>query len=245
MPATWSGTLSTGRSESLFNDPRLPLPIAIRVHPRARRLQLRLDERRELLLLTVPPRGSRRSALDWAASQRAWVDAQLSNRTAPIGLAPGAMIPVEGSEVRLEWIDGGPRTPVLSGGILSCGGPLESFPHRIERWLRNRARDLLSVDSADCARRGGVTVRRVSIGDAGSRWGSCSASGSIRYNWRLVLAPPAVRRWVVAHEVAHRVHMNHGPAFKALEAELFEGDAEAARLLLRRIGPGLKRIGSV
>ena len=245
MPVTWSGTLSTGRSESLFHDPRLPLPVAIRVHPRARRLKLRLDERRELLLLTVPPRGSRRSALDWAASQRAWVDAQLSNRTASIGLAPGAMIPVEGAEVRLEWIDGGPRTPAFAEGKLSCGGPHESFPQRIERWLRTRARDLLSDDTADCARRAGVSVRRVSIGDAGSRWGSCSASGSIRYNWRLVLAPPAVRRWVVAHEVAHRIHMNHGPAFKALEAELFEGDAEAARLLLRRIGPGLKRIGSV
>ena len=61
--------------------------------------------------------------------------------------------------------------------------------------------------------------------------------------WRLVLAPPDVRRWVVAHEVAHRVHMNHGPAFKALESELFEGDADGARLLLRRVGPGLRRIG--
>jgi len=88
-------------------------------------------------------------------------------------------------------------------------------------------------------------VRRVSIGDAGTRWGSCSSSGSIRYNWRLVLAPPEVRRWVVAHEVAHRVHMNHGPAFKALEAELFAGDADAARLVLRRVGPRLKRIGRV
>src|SRR5262249_31585938 len=123
------------------------------------------------------------------------------------------------------------------------GGPVEGFSGRVERWLRSRARDLLSADTADCARRAGVTVRRVSIGDAGSRWGSCSSAGSIRYNWRLILAPPEVRRWVVAHEVAHRIHMNHGPAFKALEAELFEGDADAARLLLRRVGPGLKRIG--
>jgi len=126
-----------------------------------------------------------------------------------------------------------------------CGGPGEAFGQRIERWLRARARDALSADTAECARRAGVTVRSVSIGDAGTRWGSCSSSGSIRYNWRLVLAPLDVRRWVVAHEVAHRVHMNHGPKFKALESALFDGDADAARLLLRRIGPGLKRIGRI
>ena len=89
----------------------------------------------------------------------------------------------------------------------------------------------------------GVTLKAVSIGDAETRWGSCSSAGRIRYNWRLILATPEVRRYVVAHEVAHLVHMNHGREFKALEARLFEGDADAARLLLRRIGGRLKRVG--
>jgi predicted metal-dependent hydrolase len=150
---------------------------------------------------------------------------------------------LEGRDARLEWIEGGSRAVSYRNGVLACGGPLDAFARRIEIWLRTRARDLLSADTAEAAQRAGVSVRRVSIGDAGTRWGSCSASGSIRYNWRLVLAPPEVRRWVVAHEVAHRLHMNHGPAFKAAEAKLFDGDADAARLLLRRIGPGLKRIG--
>ena len=88
-----------------------------------------------------------------------------------------------------------------------------------------------------------MTLRAVAVGDADTRWGSCSSSGRIRYSWRLILAPPEVRRYVVAHEVAHLVHMDHGPKFKALERELFEGDADAARLLLRRIGSRLKRIG--
>jgi len=235
--------LSTGRSEAVHHDPRLPLPVAVRIHPRARRLKLRLDPVRAMLLLTCPPRSSRRAALDWAAGQRGWVEAQLADADPGRPMVPGAFIPVEGHDTRLEWVDGGPRTVMARDGVLTCGGPPEAFSRRIEAWLRARARALLSADTAEAARRAGVTVRRVSIGDAGTRWGSCSASGSIRYNWRLVLAPPEVRRWVVAHEVAHRLHMNHGPAFKALEAELFEGDAEAARLLLRRLGPGLKRVG--
>ena len=91
--------------------------------------------------------------------------------------------------------------------------------------------------------RAGVTVRSVAVGDASSRWGSCSASGSIRYNWRLLLAPPHLLDWVVAHEVAHRVHMNHGAEFRALEAMLFDGEVAAARAELRALGPRLKRIG--
>jgi predicted metal-dependent hydrolase len=243
MPATWSGTLSTGRSEAVHHDPRLPLPIAVRVHPRARRLKLRLDEGRDLLLLTCPPRSGRKAALDWAATQRGWIEERLAEAAPAIALAPGNVIPLEGNPTRLEWRPHDARNVSLSGGELSCGGPREGFARRIEAWLKARARDLLSADTAETARRAGVKVRRVSIGDAGSRWGSCSESGSIRYNWRLVLAPPQVRRWVVAHEVAHRLHMNHGAAFKAAEEELFGGDAESARLALRRIGPGLRRIG--
>ena len=101
----------------------------------------------------------------------------------------------------------------------------------------------MSSETAAVAALAGVAIKSVGIGDASSRWGSCSASGAIRYNWRLILAPPEVCRWVVAHEVAHRIHMNHGPAFKALEAELFDGDVGLARLTLRLVGPRLKRVG--
>jgi predicted metal-dependent hydrolase len=58
----------------------------------------------------------------------------------------------------------------------------------------------------------------------------------------LILAPPMVRRFVVAHEVAHLVHLNHGPEFKALEEQLFDGDVPAARALLRQVGGRLRRI---
>ena len=242
MPAIWNGTLSTVRSEAAL-DTGLPWPIEIRHHPQARRLRLRLDPGKRQLLLTCPPRSSRKAALDWAIGQRSWVEAELAKLPPECPLKPGEVIPVEGVETVLEWQSDRPRSARLEGGILVCGGPSDGFARRIEAWLKRRARDLLSAETAETANRAGVVVRAVSIGDAASRWGSCSASGAIRYNWRLVLAPPEVRRWVVAHEVAHRVHMNHGAAFKALEASLFDGDVDAARSTLRRVGPRLKRIG--
>jgi predicted metal-dependent hydrolase len=75
----------------------------------------------------------------------------------------------------------------------------------------------------------GVTVIRVGIGDPTSRWGSCSSSG--RDPLQLAADPRAdwVRRATVAHEVAHRVHMNHGPHFHALVEKLFGSDPEAGR----------------
>ena len=243
MPASWNGTLSTASSEASLDHPGLPWPIAIRHHPRARRLRLRLDPDKRLLLLTCPPRSSRKAAVDWALRQRAWVETELAKLPSGNPFEPGAAIPFEGVETSLDWSADLPRTVRHADGRLRCGGPREGFARRIESFLRRRARDLLSADTADTAQRAGVTVRSVSIGDASSRWGSCSASGAIRYNWRLVLAPPHVRRWVVAHEVAHRVHMNHGAEFKAVEARLFDGDVAAARSALRLIGPRLKRVG--
>ena len=243
MPANWSGTLSTARSEAALDHPGLPWPIAIRHHPRARRLRLRLDPDNRQLLLTCPPRSSRKAALDWALGQRIWVEAELAKLSSGNPFEPGKTIPLEGIETLLCWNADGARTVQLADGKLQCGGPREGFARRIEAWLRRHARDRLSADTGAAADRAGVTVRSVSIGDASSRWGSCSASGAIRYNWRLVLAPPDVRRWVVAHEVAHRVHMNHGAAFKALEESLFDGDVAAARSTLRLLGPRLKRVG--
>ncbi len=143
-----------------------------------------------------------------------------------------------------------PEDPSLRWGddqadtfILTCGGPIEQFPARIERWLKREALRLLTEDTAHYAAKAGVTVAQVAVGDPKARWGSCSSSGTIRYSWRLLLAPGHVRRATVAHEVAHRVHMHHGPAFHALVATLFEGDPDAARRWLRAEGAALHWFG--
>lgn len=220
-----------------------PWPLVVSLDRRARRLKLRLDPRRRRLVLTCPPRTSRRAALDWATRQRDWAAAEIARIPAGEPFEPGAAIPFDGGELRLVWDPAAPRKPVRSNRDLTCGGPRESFDLRVHRWLRSEALRLLTADTRAAAALAGVTVTAVSVGDAETRWGSCSSAGAIRYNWRLALAPPAVRRWVVAHEVAHRVHMNHGAAFKQLEQRIYGGDAAAARSELRRIAARLKGIG--
>ncbi len=242
MPASLNITLSTGTSEPLTLV-GLPWPVEVRSHPRARRLRLSLDESRGLLRLTVPRRTSQRAALAWAAEQSDWVELQLARIEPSEPLASGATIPFDGEEILLMWDDAAPRNPQLVDGVLRCGGPADRFAGRIARWLRDEARRRLVEETRALTARSGIADAPVSVGDAGTRWGSCSASGAIRYNWRLLLAPPAVRAYVVAHEVAHRVHLNHGAAFHALQNALYAGNVSEARSELRRIGPRLKRVG--
>jgi predicted metal-dependent hydrolase len=232
---------STVRSEAL--DIGLPVPVEIRAMRSARRLRLRFDEASGKLKLTCPARTSRRAALAWALDQRDWVEKQLARAAPPEPFAPDAIIMLEGRDVRITWAPEFPRLPALVGDELRCGGPLEALPRRVTAFLKSLALQRMSDDAAKFAASAGVVVRSIAVGDASSRWGSCSSEERIRLSWRLILAPPEVRRYVVAHEVAHLKHMNHGPEFKAFEAELFGPGLAEARAELRRLGTRLRRVG--
>ena len=242
MPASSNFTLSTATCEPL-SLPGLPWPVELRAHPRARHLRLRLDEARCLLRLTVPRRVSRRAALDWVRGQSEWVAAQLARLEPAERFEPDSSIPFDGGTLLLEWRADAPRSPQWRDGVLSCGGPRERFADRVGRWLRSEARRRMQDETLRITRAAGIADGPVSVGDADTRWGSCSAAGAIRYNWRLILVSPQVRRFVVAHEVAHRVHHDHGAAFHALERSLYGGEVATARSELRRLGPRLKRVG--
>jgi predicted metal-dependent hydrolase len=234
----WSNARSEARLDAAF-----PVPIEVRPVRNAKRFRLRLDDVEGVLKLTCPARTSRRAALAWALDQREWIDAQVARMLPPEPFDDGAIIPVEGEDTKLVWAPDAPRAPELAGGELRCGGPIAGFERRIEGFLKGLARERISREAAEFAAFAGVTVRGVGVGDPSSRWGSCSSQGSLRISWRLVLAAPSVRRYVVAHEVAHLQHFNHGAEFKALEARLFGDGLAEAKATLRRIGPRLRRIG--
>jgi predicted metal-dependent hydrolase len=205
-------------------------------------MRLRVDRRTGEIVLTIPRRASRRRALEWASGHREWIEKQLLEVRAAERIEAGATVPLRGEPHRVEWSAERGRAVVARDGRLLVGGPPENLEARVVRWLKREALDLLSLETGEFAATAGVTVARVGIGDPVSRWGSCSAAGAIRYSWRLILAPDFVRRATVAHEVAHRVHMHHGPDFHFLVERLAGADARRARLWLRRHGAGLHRI---
>ncbi|MBV8971612.1 MAG: M48 family metallopeptidase [Sphingomonadaceae bacterium] len=210
--------------------------------PRARRLTLRADPVRGVVRVSLPPRGSLREADRFVAAHRDWIGARVAGWPAAIPFAPGATIPFDGGTLTLDWADGRAARTVREGDRLRLGGAAATVPGRTLRWLRAAALADLRPTTERLAARVGRTAT-VGLGDPASRWGSCAVSGRIRYSWRLILAPPAVRQSVVAHEVAHLVHPNHGPAFWALAAELTDGDLPAARAWLKANGAALHWVG--
>lgn len=206
-------------------------------------MRLRVDRRTGEVVLTIPRRASRRQALAWADGHRDWIEARLAEVAPATPLVPDGIVPLYDRPHRIDWSPDRPRTPKREEGRLVAGGPAEGLEARLLRWLRRHALEILTAETAEFAAKAGVEVSRVGVGDPLSRWGSCSSSGGIRYSWRLILAPDWVRRATVAHEVAHRVHMNHGPDFHHLVERLLGADPKPARLWLRRHGPVLHRLG--
>lgn len=218
-------------------------PIDVVRHLRARRAKLSVDPATGRARLTLPMRASLKAALRWAETQQDWLAGQRARLPQAQPFVPGAEVSFGDGRLAIDWRENAPRQVIREGDRLVCGGPVDALARRITRWIRGEALRVLSEDTAFYAERAGVSVARVSVGDPHGRWGSCSGSGAIRYNWRLILAPAFVRRATVAHEVAHRVHMHHGPAFHALVADLYGDDPAPARAWLRAHGAALHWIG--
>jgi predicted metal-dependent hydrolase len=239
MPASSSIIWSTVTSEHRLAG----APLLLRVSPRARRMRLKVDPRTRSVLLTVPHRVSQRRALAWAAGHEQWVETTLAAIPEAAPIVPGSMIPIAGKPHRLDWEASRPRRIEAQDGRVIAGGPLEGLETRVLRWLKLQAHELLDRETRFYAAKAGVRVERVAVGDPVSRWGSCSATGAIRYSWRLVMAPEYVRRATVAHEVAHLVHMHHRPEFHDLVEKLLGADPRPARIWLRRQGAVLHGLG--
>lgn len=212
-------------------------------HALARRTRLSIDPASGRARLTLPPRAALKPALAWAQGEAAWIAEQRAALPQAQPIVPGMTILVTDERLTLVWEEGPRRALVRVGDRLMAEGPIETLPRRVQAWLGRQALELLARETAEFAAKAGVTVAKVAVGDARGRWGSCASSGTIRYSWRLILAPGWVRRATVAHEVAHRVHMNHAPVFHALVAKLLGEDPTPARVWLRTHGPSLHGFG--
>src|SRR5262249_39583770 len=106
---------------------------------------------------------------------------------------------------------------------------------------REALRDL-DAASRRAAEALGVSIKRISVRDQSSRWGSCSITGMLSYSWRLILAPPFVLNYLAIHEVAHLIEMNHSARFWGLVNGAC-ADANRAKVWLDAHGSDLHRYG--
>ena len=189
--------------------------------------------------ITLPPWGRVGEAVAFAEDRRDWLVRQLAAVPCPAAIEPGGAVPYRGERLTIAWRDDAPRKPALDDGAVVLGGPQAALGSRLKRWLESEALRLFAADAEDFARAAGLAAPRVLLTRAKRRWGSCTADGTVRLNWRLVMAPDPIRRSVVAHEIAHLVHFDHSPQFHALLAAIYDGDLRAANRWLKREGRSL------
>ena len=217
--------------------------IRLRRHRRARRYTLRIHPSDREAILTMPPRGTLSDAKDFAQRHGAWIAARLGRLPKAAPFHPGTVVPVRGVPHRIvhrpgvrgtvwaETRDSGERVLCVAGGA-------EHVERRVHDYMKREVRADLQEAVQSCADRLGVKVKRVSIRDQSSRWGSCTSAGSLSFSWRLILAPPYVLDYLAAHEVAHLVEMNHSPRFWRVVAKVC-GHVERAKTWLDTHGNDL------
>ncbi len=229
---------------------RLPLEgghaLRLSVNPRARRISIRIDGRAGEAVAVAPSERRLSDAVAFARSKAGWIAERLSARPGGAALEPGAVIPFRGGPVRLEATGGAGAARLVEGpdGFrIVSGGEGEAFARRVTNLLKRAARDTLQTRTDVHLRTLGQRPVTLSINDPASRWGSCTpTTRSIRYSWRVVMAPPEVLDYLAAHEVAHLVHADHSPAYWSVVHRLV-GDHRPVRAWLREHGPALHAVG--
>jgi predicted metal-dependent hydrolase len=224
--------------------------VRLKVHRRARRVSLRLDRGRGEIVATAPSARRLAEAAAFARERAAWIAERLAELPKPQAVEPGQVIEVFGRPVRLERGSGRARWHEADGdqpARITAMGEGEGFVRAVVMILRRRALGVFTERTAAYAQALGAPMPRVAVMDARTRWGSCKpgpagSQGTVRYSWRLALAPFAVADYVAAHECAHLIELNHGPRFWTLVTRLV-GDQQAHRAWLRAEGARLHVFG--
>jgi len=215
----------------------------------ARRLILRVRSDTGEAVLTVPARTPMAQAKDFLNRHGGWIAARVARIPGRVAFTNGAVVPLRGVAHRIlhhEALRGGVAVSAPDAqhaeGVLEVHCGAAHVERRVLDFLKAEARRELSDAAMRYAARLGVTITRITIKDTRSRWGSCSARGALAFSWRIIMAPPHVLDYLAAHEVAHRVEMNHSARYWAVVAGCCPHWQEAESWLTRH-GAELHRYG--
>lgn len=238
------GSLTADSQQLMIDHAGASLPLTFVRSTRARSVSLRVDSARRRILLTAPKRMPFDVALRFAETQAGWIAARLKRLPARRPFIDGAHVPLFGVPRRLRHRPDMRGTVWLEAGEIHVAGRAEHLARRLRDWLTAEIRRQLTLLAHAKAARVERSVKSISVRDSRTRWGSCGPDGGLSFSWRLVLAPPEVLDYLVAHEVAHLVHKNHGPRFWALAERLCDGPMDPPRAWLKANGETLLQYGA-
>lgn len=225
------------------------LPLTIVRSARASRLTLRIETGGKGVRVTVPPTTPETEVTNFIERYRGWIESRISRFPPPQDtpmLKPGAAIPILGHPYRIIHQEGRGNVTIIpdddgNGGKIIVYGDSRYLPRHIREALKKQAALIIApLVKKHCAVVGRTPVS-IRYKDTKSRWGSCSADGHLSFSWRIVMAPIGVIDYLVAHETAHLIEMNHSSKFWSLCEKLCPRTKEY-RAWLKRNGQTLHAI---
>jgi predicted metal-dependent hydrolase len=187
--------------------------------------------------VVLPRRAPERHAAEAVRELAPWIERRrraVARAALEVARAPGT-VPYLGEVLQLVPEPGRVRVARRGSALFVPDGDPRPA---LERWYRRRARDEVAVRLDAATARAGSRYTGLTIRGQRTRWASCSSSGGMSFNWRLLLAPPEILDYVVEHEVCHLEVMDHSPSFwRLLAARVPEWRRHAA--WLRRYGSTL------
>jgi hypothetical protein len=193
-----------------------PAPYRIRRSDRARRVRVSVDGSGQVEVV-LPRRAPERHAAEAVRELAPWIDRRrraVARARAEVGREAGT-VPYLGAALRLVAEPGRTRVHRRGDALLV---PAADTRAALERWYRRAARAEIAPRLDAATARAGTRYTGLTIRGQRTRWASCSSSGAMSFNWRLLLAPEPVLAYVVEHEVCHLEVMDHSPRFWRLLA---------------------------
>jgi len=219
--------------------------ITLKTHVRAKNYRLLIATNGKPTL-TMPKYGNVKHAQEFLFKHKDWLKKRLKTQPKHIAFIDGAIIPFRNKNHQIIMLDNlrGLINIVENenGYFLEVPGGEEFMARRLKDWLKKQAKFDLEKAVKIHSTNLGVTYKSISIRSQSSRWGSCSSSKRLNFNWRLILAPSFVLDYVAAHEVAHLLEMNHSKAFwETVKTTL--PDMENGKIWLKKNGNKLMAYG--
>ena len=223
--------------KKIFLEDEPDLEIFLRRNSNSRRITLRISALDGKITITGPNYINFKEFKEFAESKKSWLKSKRKSFKPPILVSEGMKIPIGGVDTEISFSD--IQNPKKVGSILFVCKQ-KPVSTQVNKYLKEICIKHLDFICKGFAERLGSKVRKITLRDTRSRWGSCSNDGKLMFSWRLIMAPENILAYVAAHEVAHLKHMDHSNDFWETVEYLF-GPYKNERTWLKHNGSSLHR----
>ena len=215
------------------------IPLKILVNAKSKSMKLRLSKDGEAVL--VLPKGTPKfMGIQFAQKNLDWLKAQKEKIGTPRQFENGTSIELLGTAYTIEHNPAARGGAFIEGDKLIVTGDIIYLHRRVRDFVKKQAYAYIQQKAIQMAAQLDEKPAKITLRDTSSRWGSCSSNKNLSFCWKLALAPTFVLDYIIAHEVAHLVEMNHSDAFWAVVAKIDNNRADAG-MWLRKNGAALQK----